>query len=158
MGTSNSAAEFAGKMNRVATSIPRAAKTGVSESALRGKQTILAVAASRGVTPSSRIAGAKWSVGYDIKGTTRPTALLRIRGPFHLVEGPTREHEIKAGQRGRRRNRKKALAFNGLVRTRVHVRGTSGKYIFRDAKKRIVNDTPPAVMKHVVSDISKALG
>jgi hypothetical protein len=155
MGTSRSAAELSTKMNRIATTIPRATRTGVSESALRGKNTIIAVAAQRGVSTGSRIAGGKWSVRYDIKGTTRPTALLRIRGQFHLVESPTRGHPIPGNRR--RRNRKKALAFNGVVRAKVQHPGTRGKFIFRDAKKRIVAATPPAVMKHIVTDMTSAL-
>jgi hypothetical protein len=160
MGTSRSAAELNKKMQDIATTIPRATRAGVTQASQAAKETIIAVAASRGVSRSSRIAGGKWSVGYNVKGTTNPTSLIRIRGPFHLVESNTRAHEIKArrapGSRSRRRG-KRALAFDGVVRTRVQHPGTRGKHIFRDAKQRIMKQTPPAVFKHILADVSQRL-
>ncbi len=156
MGTSTSAAQLAKKMNTISTTIPRSTRKAVSDSALQGKNTVIRVAAQRGVSTSSRIAGGRWSVRYDLKGTARPTALLRIRGPFHLVESNTRAHPIpKPGRR--RRNRKKAMSFNGIARTRVQHPGTTGKHIWRDAKKEIIGSTPPQVMRQVVLDMSQTL-
>lgn len=156
MGTSTSAAHLAGKMNKIATGIPKATKTGVAASSLAGKNTIIRVAASRGVYTSSRIAGGKWSVRYDLKGTRRVTSLLRIRGPFQLVEGPTAAHTIPRA-RTRSKKRKQALAFNGVVRKTVQHPGTSGKYIFRDSKKIIEKQTLPIIRTQIVLEMSQAL-
>ena len=38
--------------------------------------------------------GAKLSLGYDVKGGTNPTALLRARGPWGLLEYNTPDHQI----------------------------------------------------------------
>lgn len=163
MGTSHSAAEFAGKMNKIATTLPRATKAGIRDSSLAGKTLIQTVAASRGVSVNSRIAGRPWRAGYDLKGTpSHPASLLRITGAFPLVENDTPAHLIQGrqapGRRGRRRTGKKALNIGGNIRASARHPGTRGKHIFRDAKKRIIDGTPRTVFHAVVNDIGKQLG
>lgn len=51
--------------------------------------------------------GAKLGVGFDVKGTQKPTALVAARGPWHLIEYPSAGHDIP---RRRRRGAKRALA------------------------------------------------
>lgn len=38
--------------------------------------------------------GAKLSVGFDIKGTQNPTALVQARGPWQLLERNTKSHSM----------------------------------------------------------------
>jgi hypothetical protein len=161
MGTSRSAAELAGKMNRAASTIPLASTQGVKDSSLKGKNTIFAFAASRGVQRSSRIAGRPWNVRYDVKGAgVKPSALLRITGAFPLVESDTPAHPITPRRARGRRSRRgaRALVINGQVRASANHPGTRGKHIFRDAKQRIIHDTPTTVMGAVVTDLRKTFG
>lgn len=161
MGTSTSAAQFAGKMNRIASTLPKTARNGVATSSLAGKQTIQSVASSRRVRPDSLIAGRRWATRYDIRTIgARTTALLRITGAFPLVESDTPAHTISARRAPGRRSRRKgakALNIGGNIRASANHPGTRGKHIFRDAKKIIVNRTPPSMMAQVVTDIAKQL-
>jgi hypothetical protein len=116
MGTSSSPAELVGKLGRLAGAVQKSNVEGVKSGAAATKQIIIANAASRGVSPGSKIAGAAWSVGYDVKGTYRPTALVRIRGQFHLVESDTKLHIIAARRlatRGALRGRTGEIALSG---------------------------------------------
>ena len=163
MGTSRSATEFAGKITKMATVTQRTQKELVQQGSLTGKTIILAEAAAKGVTPSSRIAGGKWGVRYDVKGFNNPTSLLRITGPFHLVENDTSPHLIyrrasRARGRGARRiNRERSLAqtfggtgaysggslkFGDTYRKVVSHPGTKGKGIFKAARKKIDRAVP----------------
>lgn len=172
MGTSKSAAQFAGKIRQMAEVTQSRQKQIVDQGALTGKEIIISQAASRGVSLNSRIAGGRWGVRYDTRGFNNPVSLLRITGPFHLVENNTRPHAIyrrAARVRGRgstRANRAAALAqafggtgaytggtlkFNGSVyRKVVNHPGTKGKHIFRDAKKKIGRAVPIVMSQRVV--------
>lgn len=179
MGTSKSAAQFADKITRLATVTQERQKQTVERGALTGKELIISQAAARGVSLNSRIAGGKWGVRYDTRGFNNPTSLLRITGPFHLVENDTRPHAIyrrAARVRGRgssRANRANRLAqafggtgaytggslkFNGSVyRKVVQHPGTKGKHIFRDAKKKIGRAVPVVMSQSIVSGWRSAL-
>lgn len=156
----------------------------VDQGALTGKEIIIAQAASRGVSLNSRIAGGKWGVRYDTKGFNNPTSLLRITGPFHLVESDTKPHIIHRkigrgtarGRGSRRLNRQStyealfgaggvtdgfggpALKFNGSVyRKVVRHPGTKGKHIFRDSKKKIGKAVPIVMSQRIVGGWRSAL-
>lgn len=168
MGTSKSAAEFAGKIHGLATATQQASREVVDNAALAGKEIILATAKSRGVSKDSMIAGGKWGVKYNTKGKYNPTSLLQVYGSFHLVENDTKPHMIyRRGQRARGRGSRRinrqaifnevfggvgaytggALQFNGSVyRKVVNHPGTKGKHIFRDSKKKI-HRAVPVIMK-----------
>ena len=45
--------------------------------------------------------GAKLGVGFDVKGDTNPTALVKARGPWQIIANPTRPHDISPRVRGR---------------------------------------------------------
>lgn len=171
MGTSRSAAEFADKITKLATVTQARSKEAVSQGALTGKEIIVAQAAVRGVSLTSRIAGGKWNVRYDVRGFNNPTAFLRITGPFHLVENDTRAHPIyrraaRARGRGSKRintERRLAQAFggtgaysggamkiNGDFRRVVQHPGTKGKHIFRDSKKKIGKAVPVVMSQRIV--------
>jgi hypothetical protein len=184
MGTSKSFGELAGKMEHLATVVPKATREGVRSGALATKQIIVTTAASRGVSPASKIAGSKWSVGFDIKGKYKPTALVRIRGPFQLVERDTKLHVIAARRLASRtaarrrlgeialagggvsfgqfRNTKtgtgkKALVINGSPRAYAVHKGTKGKFIFRDSVTRAERVVPPIIRKRIHIDMAFAL-
>lgn len=71
--------------------------------------------------------GAKVGAKFDIKGTTNPTALITATGPLHFIERDTAPHTIP---RTRRRGRKRYVAFDGGVYSRVEHPGTRGKHPF----------------------------
>lgn len=179
MGTSKSAGEFAEKITKMALVTKERQKQVVDQGALTGKEIIISQAAARGVSLNSRIAGGKWGVRYDTKGFNNPTSLLRITGPFHLVENDTRPHAIYRraarvrGRGSRRANRANQLAqafggvgaysggslkFNGSVyRKVVDHPGTKGKHIFRDAKKKIGKAVPVVMSQRIVGGWRSAL-
>lgn len=184
MGVSRSPAELAAKFNRLTTIVPDATRDGVHSGAAATKKIIVTTAASRGVLPSSKIAGGKWSVGYDVRGRLNPTALVRIRGSFHLVESDTKLHIIAAkrlatrsAQRarlgeialsgggvkfGRYRSLrsgggKRALLVNGSPRAYAVHPGTKGKHIFRDSVKRAERAVPPIIRTRLKIAMSQAL-
>lgn len=122
MGTSRSAAELAGKLERFGkdlgdVSIP------LEATALRGKQIFQAAA---GGLIGTTVAGKRKAIGarYDLKakGAGEGQAVVTYTGPAHLVNNPTRPHVIAAKRLGltRRRSTSRAarerdvtLAFGG---------------------------------------------
>lgn len=156
MGTSTSAAQFSRKITNLATVTQRMQKDVIDAGALTAKEIILAEAAVRGVTPASRIAGGRWGVRYDIKGFNNPSALVRVYGPFHLVDSPTRPHEIRPRRRGRRVG-KRALAFNGVVRASAQHPGTRGKESFPAAKVKARVAVPIVMSRRLTGGWRKAL-
>ena len=158
MGTSQSPAEFSRKIVNMATITQRRQREIVNQAALTVKEIIVIEAASKGVTPASKITRGRWGVRYDIKGSGNPSALVRIWGPFHLVEGPTKPHDIRPRGKGRRRSTgKKAIAFNGVVRASAHHPGTRGKNIFGAAKVKARIAVPAIMSKSIVSGWRQAL-
>ena len=155
MGTSTSAAQLSQKITKMATVTQRRQREVVNQGALTAKEIMLAEAASRGISPGSRIAGGKWGVGYDVKGFNNPTALVRYRGPFHLVDNPTKAHRI--GPKRRRGRGKKAVAFNGIVRRSVQHPGTRGKKSFPAAKKKAERAVPIVMSRSVIGGWRSAL-
>jgi hypothetical protein len=93
----------------------------------------------------------------NVKGFNNPAALVRIFGPFHLVDRPTKSHEIGPRKKGRRRSGKKAVSFNGIARATVQHPGTKGKGTFPDAKKKASVAVPRIMAKSVVSGWRDAL-
>lgn len=182
MGTSRSVAELAGKFDNLTRVVPDATRQGVTSGAAATKNIILSTAVSRGVKPTSKIAGGKWSVGYDVRGKVRPTALVRIRGSFHLVESDTKLHIIAAKRiatRSAQRRRlgeialsgggvrfgafrstargKRALVINGNPRAYAVHKGTTGKRIFRDSVDRAERVVPLIIRTRLKIAMSQAL-
>jgi hypothetical protein len=173
MGTSKSAAEFSRKLVQAATITETRAKASIQQGALTAKTVVLAEAGSKGLSPGSRIAGGKWGVRYDVKGTgSNPTALLKVTGAFHLVESDTKAHPIyRKGQRAKgrgstRANRQQALAeafggtgaytggslrlADGSFRKVVHHPGTKGKGIWKAAKPKIERAVPTVMAQRII--------
>jgi hypothetical protein len=157
MGTSTTPAQFAQKITNLATVTQRRQTMIVNEGALLAKTIILAEAAAKGVSPTSKIAGGKWGVRYDVRGFNNPSALVKVYGPFHLVDGPTKPHTIGPRTRGRRRSGKQAVSFNGTVRRTVQHPGTSGKRIWPVAKAKAGLAVPRIMGKSVISGWRQAL-
>lgn len=173
MGTSRNPADMVRKIRDLGTITERRTKQAVNEGALAAKTIMLASAASKGLNPSDKLAGRRWNVRYDVKGTQNPTALVRYTGPFHLFDNPTAPHVItakKLGQRTSRRSRQsiastsgrsvfggfgarggaKALTIGGNFRAYANHPGTSGARSF-PAAKSIAQRRVPRVMASTVS-------
>lgn len=151
MGTSRSAAEFSRKITNLATVTARTQRIAVEAGALTAKEIMVAEA---GLSSSSRVAGAKVSVGYDVRGFSNPTALVRWRGPFHLVDNPTRPHTIPKSRRGRA---KRLKLPDGGVRASVQHPGTSGKRSFPRAAAKAKIAVPRVMARPLVSGWRQAL-
>ncbi len=155
MATSTSAAQFAGRITKLATVTKTRQAAVVNQGALTAKLIILSEAQAKGVSPSSKIAGGKWGVGYDVRGFNNPTALVRIRGPFHLVDRPTKAHEIRP--RRRRGSGKRAITIGDSVYAYAHHPGTRGKGIFRASKVKAAKAVPLVMSQRIIGGWRDAL-
>lgn len=147
---------FRDRCYKAATALPLAAREAVFALALLGKEHQLAAARARGV--GDRLSGvgrsgARLGVGFDVKGETSPTALLRWRGPAHLVNNPTRAHEIAAR---RRRGSGAVLKLPDGYAPKVPHPGTAGKHFFeagaeatsREAGRVLQRETHRSLARH----------
>lgn len=90
----------------------------------------------RSATGDSRLSGVGRRgarVGAKYTVLSAGDALIQATGPLHLIERPTRGHEITPRRKWSRskRGRRAALNAAGQIYARVDVRGTSGKRPFR---------------------------
>lgn len=135
MGTSRNPQQMVAKVKALGTATERRQRLAINEGALAAKTIMLASAATKGITPASRIAGGRWNVRYDIRGTRNPIALVRYTGPFHLFENPTKPHSIAPRPRRRRRGgAARALTINGNLRASAQHPGTPGAKSFPAAR------------------------
>lgn len=117
-------------MQKVEKELRAAQRVAVNKASLELKNATLHE--MRRVVPDLRMSGvgrggARVGVRYDIKGTNNPTSIIRATGPLHLLENPTKAHDIAPR---RRRGRKRAVAFDGQVYGRVRHPGTRGRKPF----------------------------
>lgn len=153
MGTSRSPAELAAKFNKFDKYLVGAQREGVRAGALLVTNAVRAEL--RTAVPSGRLSGvgvrgARVSVGFDApKSDKNPQALVRMRGPAHLVESPTRPHAIK-------HRRKRALAgggFGPVAGVKQHP-GTRGKHPWAKgvakAQPRVLGEMDKAVFASMV--------
>lgn len=124
-------AEAARKFHRLANDIPNMHQKVLTASALTLKKSVqgtLKVAAPRGRLNVGK-RGAKVGVRYDTQGPRR--AVVRMTGPAHLLENPTKAHRIPketVGRGSRKRANKKQIYIPGVgVRASANHRGTKGK-------------------------------
>ena len=160
-GGAESLASFAVKAETYATGgIPQANLAAVQKAALFVTQAARAsiTAGSGGDARLSGVGrvpgGARVGARFDVKGTTNPTAVVRATGPLHLLDNPTRAHQITA-RVGKGRSRASRSAFYNAIfggsggfagvrpmstpygpRFRVQHPGTAGKRTFWSAVDR----------------------
>lgn len=152
MGRSSSPAQLAAKMRRAAGAIEQGSRAGVRAAAITVTEAVRRELASAGV--GDRLSGvgrrgARISVGYDIKNALTPTALVRMRGPAHLVERDTRPHEIKP-------KRAKAVRLaDGRVRSVIRHPGTRGKHPFEHGVRKSQHEAVAAFGAAVKSSFQK---
>ena len=91
--------------------------------------------------------GAKVGARFDMRGDG---AVVKAVGPVHLLERPTKAHEIKP--RGGRSG-KKAIAFAGVARASAQHRGTRGKRTW----SRGVDAAKPKAARELRAPIGKAM-
>lgn len=158
MGTSRSVDQFSKKITGLADATKKAERDAVMRGSLLAKEIIIAEAGAAGISPTSKIAGGRWGVGFDVKGTNNPTSLVKVRGPFHLVDSPTKPHEIGPKTKGRRRSGKKAVSLGtDEVYAVVHHPGTKGKGSFPKAKAKAAVAVPKVMGVRMVSAWHQAL-
>ncbi len=90
----------------------------------------------------------KIGVRDDFVGPTK--VIVRYTGPAHLMNNPTKPHEIRPkGRRG-----KKALSFGGHAYGSVRHPGTKGKHFFEKAEAEAIK-VVPGVMARKEVDVLK---
>lgn len=103
--------------------------------------------------------GARVGARYDIQGARNPTALVRATGPLHLLDNPTKPHQITAKVKKGRSRASRSAFYNAIFggdggfanttpmrtpygpRYRVNHPGTKGKQTW----KRAVDAASPAI-------------
>ena len=146
-------ADLAKSASRTAEELGKAQRTGVFKAALHTKK-LIEVELVRAVGADKRMSNArgrgKLSVGFDVKGSTNPTALIKPRGPIYQwrwLEDGTKDHAIRARgskltKRGNRRPGARALTAPGGLYSRVWVRGMEPKKPWDKGKRKAIPDTP----------------
>jgi len=75
--------------------------------------------------------GAKVGAGYDVKGTRNPIAIVRARGPLHLLANRTKPHAITPKARRSKRGAAALSMPDGSYRASAQHPGTRGKNTWR---------------------------
>jgi len=139
--------EFAARCASIDQALLAAQREGVGRAALtitRGIRDQI-----RAVTGDSRLSGVGRGARVGAKYTVLSggDAIIQATGPLHLIERPTRAHEIEPrGRRRSRGNRRPALYLGGSrFYARVHARGTRGK---RPFAKGIAASAPQATRQY----------
>lgn len=161
----SSAADLARRLGSVATAVERGQREAVNQTAFVAKQEMIDGIGKSGVKPSSMLGGRKWSVGYNVRGQTRPMALVSYRGPVHWIEGGTKprvvgarrlgtragiQRNVGSGSFGRFRSSRGAKALNipGIgFRAYANHPGTRARPFWTRTKARIAQ-RGPEVMQH----------
>lgn len=142
MGVSHSGIELGQKFERLATDLRDSQSALLSKAAMASKIAFLAApGAPHGKLQGVGTKGARVGVKYRVFGTT---AVVRWFGPAHLVNNPTKAHDITPKKRGRRSG-KKAVVVNGQPVARSHTKGTRGKHFFEIGKKVAVKEATKVV-------------
>lgn len=179
MATTTDPKKFVANIHKVAKVTEQRQALNLKRGADMTKELIYSSAAARGVKPTSKIAGGKWSVGYTIAKSSPPTALVKITGPFHLVESDTKAHQIY--RKGARAKGKGSMKINrqailnevfggtgaytggslklkdGNFRKVVRHPGTKGKHIFKAAKIQAAAVVPKLMAQSMVAGWRDAL-
>jgi len=160
-------ADLARSAANMPAELQKAQRSGVFKAAMHTKKMIRAeiVSAVGADRKMSNVRGkAKLDAGFDIKGTTNPTALIKARGHyFGWVEFGTQDHAIRARgskftRRGNRRPGARALTTPGGMYSRVWVRGMEPKRPFEKGWKRAAPETPLIFQREVRAAFARGWG
>lgn len=134
--------QFVRKVDRIGEAIPAGSRDAVFASSLVLVTTIRkfldrAMDGHKELRSASTGGSRKLGVGFDVRERDgKAHALINARGAFHLIEGPTSDHEI-GGRRGTltktgrvRRQGASVLKVGGDFYSRVSVTGQKGKHPF----------------------------
>jgi hypothetical protein len=118
MGSSSSVPQFVAKFEKAAQAVG-SNRPAVEATAMVAKKLFIGSAAAVGVgraAPPGDKASLSVSARYDIKGSgSQHTALIRYTGPAHLMNNPTKAHEIRprmfVGTRGTKARAQKGAAL-----------------------------------------------
>ena len=102
------------------------------------RQEIVVVTGDSRMSGVNRGRGAKVGAGYSVKGRANPTALIRAKGPLHLIERDTGPRDIRPRRKFARGSRKKksALKIGSRYARVARHRGTRGQHPFRKGVER----------------------
>lgn len=144
---------FTGRLEKMPEVVRQAGVKTINEAALLTKQAFLAAPGAPRFLRGVGKRGAKVGVRYKLLGgTSNPSAVVRWWGPAHLVNNPTKAHDIKPrGSSGRRRSGAKALLINGDMRASSHRKATTGKHFF-EAGREAARIALPRVHQRAVHD------
>ena len=153
-------ADLAASLGRMPEALQQGQRRGVQRAALHvttgiRQQISIATGGSNRLSGVGR-RGARLSVGYDIKGSANPTALIKPRGKqgtFKLIEEDTKPHSIQP--RARRGARALKLA-NSRYAARVRHPGTAGKHPFAKGVDKTKNDTVKIYEQEIWGAMTKA--
>lgn len=156
MPPGNSPAAFARRAATVGPRMNEHVREGVRDAALI-VTTVVRAELSRAGVRNGRLRGvgrkgARIGVGFDDKGLVNKKAasqLVKMRGPAHLIENPTKPHRIQP----RRRGGKKAIVVNGQPVASVNHPGTRGKQPWRKG----VNRSAPLAQRRVARAMTSSL-
>lgn len=172
VSNASSIAKFAAKFEDAAKALPNAQHAAVTRCAEATKVAFLAAPGA-----PHKVAGKRASVGYDVSDSpSGARAVVRWRGPVHLVNNPTKPHEIRPrafkGTRGRGKRAQRAaglLAAFGLdareggtiniagigPRARAMHPGTPGKHFFQAGKATAEKIVPGIYKREATTTLAK---
>lgn len=133
-------------------SITRANRVGVEKACLAGKQVMLAglvVAAGGRRLKGVGKSGANLNVRYRVFGYQNPVGTISYVGPVHLLNNPTRPHEITP-------RRKKALSAGGAwAAASVQHPGTRGKKFHEKAEPVVLAQSKRIITAEVRGHLAR---
>lgn len=161
MGISRSPAEVAAKFKKLERGLAAAHRDGVTAAALlitRSVRQELGRAAPGGRLGGVGRRGARISVGFDTpKSVVNPVALVRMRGPAHLIERDTKPHAIAPRRRRSRSGGRRALLVPGVgMRASVQHPGTKGKHPWERGVRAVQRQVLPTIARETDRAIAKA--
>ncbi len=167
MGRAAPIGSLPGKVDALSKAVAAGKRTTVTDMSLVAKDEFNAGPPRSGLPRNSSL---KWGAGFDLKGASNPTALVRYRGPVHWTEYGTEPHIITpkgfAGSRATRSARavsfdigsrstgnrlsarkvaggaRRAVRFNGKVRRVAYHPGTRRRPFWAGVKRRTYKKAP----------------
>lgn len=136
--------------------ITRANRVGVEKACLAGKTVMLAGLRAAGASGALRgvgRSGSKVGVRYDVKGFQNPVGIISYRGQVHLLNNPTRAHEIRPRSRGGRM----AISPKGSPWTKAVAQhpGTSGKKFHEKSEPIVIAQSKRIITAEVRGHLAR---